>query len=84
MTAGTVAGLKPCPAYKPSGVEWLGEVQFLQTKFAYYQLEVLAGERPYGSVQESVSGQLRLLRSDLRSGDCLRNSNDELRRGDRR
>lgn len=26
MTAGTVADLKPYPAYKPSGVEWLGEV----------------------------------------------------------
>ena len=26
MTAGTVAGLKPYPTYKPSGVEWLGEV----------------------------------------------------------
>lgn len=49
MTAGTVAGLKPYPAYKPSGVEWLGEVPaHWEIRRLKYVVTLVMGQSPPG------------------------------------
>lgn len=49
MTAGTVAGLKPYPACKPSGVEWLGEVpDHWEVRRLKYVVTLVMGQSPPG------------------------------------
>lgn len=49
MTAGTVAGLKPYPAYRPSGVEWLGEVPaHWEVRRLKYVVTLVMGQSPPG------------------------------------
>lgn len=49
MTAETVAGLKPYPAYKPSGVEWLGEVPaHWEVRRLKYVVTLVMGQSPPG------------------------------------
>ena len=49
MTAGTVAGLKPYPAYKPSGVERLGEVpEHWEVRRLKYVVTLVMGQSPPG------------------------------------
>ena len=47
MMMRTVAGLKPYPAYKPSGVEWLGEVPaHWEVRRLKYVVTLVMGQSP--------------------------------------